>query len=64
MKRISSGACSFASAFKNSNIVIGDQAAFYLNGKVNTPIVRQYTPKGRASDFNYNLTDSRQKITV
>ena len=47
-----------------ANFVIGGEAGFALNGTVNNHIVRMYTPANQPPDFNYNVNDSRQKLTV
>lgn len=43
-------------------IVIGDEATFQMNGKVNTQNVREYAPIGQAPEFNFNVNMSRQKL--
>ena len=45
-------------------LLIGDEAAFQLNGEVNTQNVRQYAPRGNRLNFVYDRRDSRQKWTV
>ena len=47
-----------------ANFVIGGEAGFALNGTVNNHIVRMYAPANQPPDFNYNVNDSRQKLTV
>jgi len=42
-------------------IVIGDEAAFMMNGTVSSHNVRWYAPKGEAPDFNYDVSMSREK---
>ena len=49
--------------FQNK-IVIGDEAAFSMNGQVNSHNVVQYAPKGEAPDFHYDRNNSREKVTV
>lgn len=44
--------------------MIGDEAAFCMNGEVNSHNVRQYAPRGAPPDFNYERRDERSKITV
>ena len=46
------------------SIIIGDEAAFSLNGEVNTQNVRQYAPKGHPPAFNFERNHSRAKLTV
>lgn len=47
------------------NLVIGDEASFSLNGKVNTQCVRLYAPKnGEHPSFNFEKNSSREKVNV
>ena len=46
------------------NIVISDEAAFAMNGKVNTRNVRQYAPAGNPPPFNFERNASRAKVNV
>ncbi|KAF2354742.1 Protein of unknown function DUF4817 [Trinorchestia longiramus] len=46
------------------DIVIGDEAAFHLNGKVNSHNVRRYAPKNNPPDFNYDVEISREKVSI
>ena len=46
------------------NIVISDEAAFAMNGKVNTRNVRQYAPAGNPPPFNFERNVSRAKVNV
>ena len=54
----------FSNARFMTNVVVGDEAAFALNGKVNTWNVKKYTCFGDPSQFNYDLRSSRQKINL
>ena len=45
-------------------VVIGDEAAFSMNGEVNTKNVVRYAPKGEPPAFNYDRSNSREKINV
>ena len=45
-------------------LVIGDEAAFCMNGEVNTKNVVKYAPKGEPPVFNYDKNASREKLTV
>lgn len=45
-------------------IVIGDEATFSVNGKVNTHNIVQYAPKGEVPDFHYDVNNSREKVTA
>ncbi|KAF2344890.1 Protein of unknown function DUF4817 [Trinorchestia longiramus] len=60
----------FAQRFLQKNdrfiedIVIGDEAAFHLNGKVNSHNVRRYAPKNNPPDFNYDVEISREKVSI
>ena len=47
-----------------NKIVIGDEAAFSLNGKVNSHNVVMYAPKGQPPNFTYDVNSSREKVTV
>ena len=44
--------------------VIGDEAAFAMNGQVNTHNVREYAVAGQPREFNYKVNISREKLTV
>lgn len=46
------------------SIIIGDEAAFSMNGEVNSQNVRQYAPRGQPPDFNFERNDSRVKLSV
>lgn len=46
------------------DIVVGDEAAFHMNGKVNNHNVREYAPKNQPPNFNYNVQISREKVSV
>lgn len=47
------------------NMVIGDEAAFHMNGEVNTWNVRSYAERGHGPrNFVYDVAQNRQKITV
>ena len=48
------------------NFLIGDEAGFAMNGRVNSQNVRQYAPRGGgpAPDFNYTRNESRKRVTV
>ena len=46
------------------NIIIGNEAAFSMNGEVNTENARQYAPKGHPPAFNFEQHVSRAKLTV
>ena len=46
------------------NIIIGDEAAFSMNGEVNTENARQYAPKRHPPAFNFGRHVSRAKLTV
>ena len=45
-----------------ANCIIGDEAAFIMNGEVNSQNVRQYAPRGEGPDVNYDLNDIRARI--
>ena len=44
--------------------VIGDEAAFPMNGEVNTHNVREYAVAGQPPELNYEVNISRNKLTV
>lgn len=46
------------------NIMIGDEAAFFMNGKVNTHNVRQYAPRNEPPVFNINKSMCREKLSL
>ena len=46
------------------DIVIGDEARFYIDGTINTYNVRMYAPKGGKPDFTFQRNNSRHKVTV
>ena len=45
-------------------IVIGDEAAFFLNGKVNSHNIRQYSPKKNPPEFNFDKSICREKLSL
>lgn len=47
-----------------NRIIIGDEAAFHMNGKVNNHLVRMYAPRGDRPEFNYDVSSSREKVSV
>jgi len=48
-----------------SNLVIGDEAIFQLNGSVSTQNVRCYAPKGEPPvDYKFEKSNSREKLHV
>ena len=49
-------------AFRNK-LVIGDEAAFQMNGEVYNYNVLQYAPRGQPPDFNFDRHYSREKVT-
>ncbi|KAF2346850.1 Protein of unknown function DUF4817 [Trinorchestia longiramus] len=46
------------------DIVVGDETAFHLNGKVNNHNVRTYAPKNQPHNFNFDVGISREKVSV
>ena len=46
------------------SLIIGDEAAFAMNGEVNSHNVHQYAPKGHPPAFNFKRNYSRAKLTV
>jgi hypothetical protein len=47
-----------------TNVIISDEAAFYLNGRVNTWNVRQYAARNNAPNFTYDIPNNRAKIVI
>ena len=47
-----------------ANFIIGDEAAFTMNGEVNSRNVREYAPKGHPSEINFDRNYSRANLTV
>jgi len=45
-------------------IVIGDEATFSMNGKVNSQTAREYAPINEAPNFTYDVSSSREKVNV
>lgn len=45
-------------------IIIGDEASFSMNGRVNTQTVREYAPAHQPPNFNFDVSSSREKINV
>lgn len=46
------------------NFIIGDEAGFAMNGRVNSHNVREYAPAGEPPEFNFDVNMSREKLTV
>ncbi|KAF2351688.1 Protein of unknown function DUF4817 [Trinorchestia longiramus] len=46
------------------DVVVGDEAAFHLNGKVNNHKVSTYTPKNQPPNFNFDVRISREKVSM
>ena len=46
------------------SIIIEDEAAFAMDGEVNSHNVRQYSLKGHLPVFNFERSNSRAKLTV
>ena len=46
------------------DILVGDEAAFHLNGRVNNHNIRQYAPKNQPPSFNFEVGISREKVSV
>ncbi|KAF2360814.1 Protein of unknown function DUF4817 [Trinorchestia longiramus] len=46
------------------DIVVGDEAAFHLNGKENNHNVRTYAPKNQPPNFNFGVGISGEKVSV
>ena len=46
------------------SFVVGDEAAFAMNGQVDTHNVREYAAAGQPPEFNYEVNISREKLSV
>lgn len=46
------------------NFVVGDEASFAMNGRVNTHNIRMYAPKGNPPAFNFDVSSDRRKLSV
>ena len=46
------------------NIVIGDEAAFHMNGRVNNHNIRHYAPHNNPPEFNFDVGISKQKVSL
>ena len=47
-----------------ANLVIGDEAGFWMNGRVSSQNVRKYAPKGNNPEFTYEVSSSKEKAMV
>jgi len=47
-----------------ANFIIGDEATFRLNGKVNTQNIREYAPQGERPESDYEVNTSRETCCV
>lgn len=47
-----------------ANLVIGDEAGFWMNGRVSSQNVRRYAPKGNNPEFAYEVSASKEKLMV
>ena len=48
----------------SDKIIIGDEAAFQMNAKVNNRYIFSYAEKGHPPDYSYDIPTSREKLTV
>ena len=46
------------------NLVIGDEAGFWMNGQVSSQNVHKYAPKGNNLEFTYEVSASKLKLMV
>ena len=44
--------------------MIGDEAGFWMNGRVSSQNVRKYAPKGNNPEFTYEVSASKLKLMV
>lgn len=47
-----------------SQVIVSDEANFYMNGEVNTRNVHQYAPRRHPPGFYYDIPINRQKLNV
>ena len=47
-----------------ANLIIGDEAGFAMNGKVNSQNVCEYAPHGEHPEINYAVNESCERCTV
>jgi hypothetical protein len=47
-----------------TDVMIVDEAAFHMNGKVNTWNVRQYASHNYPPNFTYDVPNNREKVMV
>ena len=52
----------FENPFFLNEILIGDEAAFAMNWKVNTRNIVHYAPRGQPPEFTYDVNDEKTKI--
>ena len=45
-------------------MIIGDEAGFSMNARVNSQNVREYVPWGQQPYFDYAIPESRERLTV
>ena len=45
-------------------MIIGDEAVFFMNARVNSQNVREYIPRGQQPNFDYAVPVSRERLTV
>ena len=46
------------------DLVIGDEAAFFMNGRVNNQNVREYAPMHHPPYFNFDVNMDREKVSL
>ena len=46
------------------NVVIGDEAAFFMNGKVISHNLRCYAPKGHPPLFHFDMNICKEKLSL
>jgi hypothetical protein len=47
-----------------TDVIIVGEAAFHMNGKVNTWNVRQYAPHNNRLNFTFDVPNNREKVMV
>ena len=48
----------------HEDLIIGDEASFFMNGKVNNHNVREYAPTRNPPPFHYDKNISREKVSA
>ena len=46
------------------SMIIGDEAGFSMNARVNSQNVREYAPRGQQPNFDYAVSESSERVWV